>query len=163
MTDQNLKPGDNQLVNSRGRARGLIEVWGEMRWMRNRIWLSTYPTLCYGRAATLVLLSKMVVQNARAPGLRHPQPMGRVSQKQLIVHIIQSLVWAEQEPEILAPTHVLLTPYSIFPISDLSAFVGAGLISLPYLIQQRLPHLLVLTVLTWTQTQPPVDLYHWRL
>ena len=65
MTDQNLKPGDNQPINFRGRARGLIAIWEEMRQMRNRILLSTCPTLGHGRAATLVLLSEMVAQNAR--------------------------------------------------------------------------------------------------
>ena len=77
MTDQNLKPGDNQLVISRSRARGLIAIWEEMRQIRNRIWLSTCPTLGHNRAAILALLSEMVAQNARASGLRHPQPMGR--------------------------------------------------------------------------------------
>ena len=71
MTDQNLRPGDSQHVNSRGRARGLIAVWEEMQQMRNRIWLHACPTPGHGRVATVALLSEMVTQNTiRAPGPR---------------------------------------------------------------------------------------------
>ena len=77
MTDQSLKPNDNQLVEYRGRTGGLIAIWEEMRRERNRIWLSTCLTLGHGRAVALVLLNELVAQNARAPGFRHPQPMGR--------------------------------------------------------------------------------------
>ena len=62
---------------SRGRVRELIAVWEEAKRRRDRIWLSTSPNLDHGRAATLELLSEVVAQNARTPGLRHPQPMGR--------------------------------------------------------------------------------------
>ena len=77
MIDQSLEPNDNQPVNYRGRARGLIAVLEETRRARNRLWLGTCLTPGHGRAATLVLFSEMVAQNARVPGLRHPQPMRR--------------------------------------------------------------------------------------
>ena len=77
LTEQSLIPNDDQLVNYRGRATGLIAIWKVMRGERNRLWLSTCLTMGHGRAATLVLFNEMVAQNAIAPGLRHPQPMGR--------------------------------------------------------------------------------------
>ena len=78
MTDQNLGPGDNQLVTSMGRVRGLVAVWKEAGRRRDRIWLNACPTLVHGRAATLALLSEMVAQNAtRRPGDRNLHPMGR--------------------------------------------------------------------------------------
>ena len=67
----------NQQANYRGRARGHMAVWEEVRQERNILWISTCLTLGYGRAATLALLNEMVAQNAQAPGLRHPQSMGR--------------------------------------------------------------------------------------
>ena len=66
MTDRDLKTGDtnqHENVRSRGRARGLIAIWEEMRERRNRIWVSVGLTPGHGRAATLALLSEMVAQN----------------------------------------------------------------------------------------------------
>ena len=62
MTDCNLGPGDNQLVTSTGRVRGLLAVWEEARRRKDRIWLIACLTPGHGRATTLALLSEMVVQ-----------------------------------------------------------------------------------------------------
>ena len=67
----------NQQANYRGRVRGLITVWEEVRWERNILWISTCPTLGHDRAATLTLWNEMVAWNTQAPELRHPKPMGR--------------------------------------------------------------------------------------
>ena len=110
MTDQNLKPHDQQLANYRGRVRGLLAVWQEMRRSRNRLWLSTCPTSGWGRTTTLTLLSEMVAQNARVPGLRNPQPMGRgfpETSKNLTS-------MGRARTRILAIIHVVLTP----PLKD---------------------------------------------
>ena len=73
------------------------------------------------------------------------------------------LVWVGQELEILALTHMLLILHSESYTHGLSAYVGAGIIYLPYLVHhvQSLAHpdLLVLSQ-RWTQH---LDLHCWRL
>ena len=64
-----------QLTTNRGRARGLIAVWEEMRKEQNRLWVNTCPTAGHGRAETLALLTEMVSRNDRTPGCGQPQPM----------------------------------------------------------------------------------------
>ena len=131
-----------------GRVRGLLAVWEEARRRRDRILIGTCLTLGHGRAATLALLSEMVVQNARAPSPRHPQLMGRGLAG--MVWQYHSLVWAGQDLEILDLTQVLLTLCSESQTHGLNAYVGAGVIYLPYQVQS-LPHPdpLVLSQ-TWT-------------
>ena len=162
MMDQNSGSEDKQLVTSMGRARGLIVVWEEVKRRRDRIWLSTCPTLGHGRAGTLALLSEMVVQNAKVPGLRHPQPMGRGLAGATDCANGPSPSMGRSRARKPGPhSHVVDSP-SKFPIPGLNASVCAGEIYLPYLIHQSLPRLDLL-VLTWTQTQPPLDFHFWRL
>ena len=148
MTDQSLKPNDNQLVEYRGRARGLIAIREEMRRERNRLWISTCQTPGHGRAATLALLNEMVTQNAKAPGFRHPQPIRRgfSETSDSINNLAPSM--GRVRARNLGPHPHGVDPHLDSPIPGHSAFAGSEVT--PCCIpSNRAPHLLVLIVLTW--------------
>ena len=104
--------------------------------MRNRIWLSTCPTLGHGRAATIVLLGEMVAQNARVAGLRHPPPMGRGFTGTCDGTNGPAPSMGRAKARNPGPHPHVVDPHSDFHILGLSDCVGAGVISLTYPIQQ---------------------------
>ena len=120
-----------------------------MRRERNTPWLSTCTTLGHDRAYTLVLLNEMVAQNGRPPGFRHPQSMGRgfPETSDSINDLVPSMGRVRARNPGPHPHGV--HPHLDFPICGCSAFAGTEVTPLLYSLQQSLPHLLVLTVLTW--------------